>query len=268
VSSTLTSEELAAAVAALDADGYAVVPGVLDGDEVADAVERLWRASEETRRRGGRTHIAHLDPNDRNVRVNNLVDLDPLFARLLGHPAAEAVAAALLGDDFVVSNFSANIALPGSGSMFVHSDQPLVAPEPWLEPWSMNVIWCLSDVRFDNGGTLYMPGSHRFPTRADVPDDVVSKMVAFEAPAGSIVAMEGRVWHTSGANVTADEERPLLFAYYTRSFLRPQWNFAVALRPEVQESLDRTMRYRLGLDVALNVGFAPRLGTATTAGAT
>lgn len=267
MSTALAPEALAAAVAALDADGYAVVPRVLDATEIADAVDRLWQASEETLRRGGRTHIAHLDPNDRNVRVNNLVDLDPVFAQLLGHPTAAAVAAALLGDDFVVSNFSANIALPGSGSMFVHSDQSLVVPEPWLEPWSMNVIWCLSDVRFENGGTLYMPGSHRFRTRADVPDDIQSRMVAFEAPAGSIIAMDGRVWHTSGANITAEEERPLLFAYCTRSFLRPQWNFAVALRPEVQASLDRTMRYRLGLDVALNVGLSPRLGPSTTAGA-
>ena len=86
-----------------------------------------------------------------------------------------------------------------------------------------------------------------------------------EAPAGSIIAMDGRVWHTSGANITTDEERPLLFAYYTRAFLRPQWNFSVSLRPEVQASLDRTMRYRLGLDIALNVGLSPRLGQNPTA---
>ncbi len=265
MNAALAPQAVAEAMASLDAHGYAVVPGVLDEGEVAEAAERLWRAGEESRRRGGRTHIAHLDPNDRNVRVNNLVDLDPVFARLLGHPAAEAVAAALLGDDFVVSNFSANIALPGSGSMFVHSDQSLVVPEPWIEPWSLNVIWCLADVHFQNGGTLYMPGSHRFRTRAEVPDDVQSNMVAFEAPAGSIIAMDGRVWHTSGANITTDEERPLLFAYYTRAFLRPQWNFSVSLRPEVQASLDRTMRYRLGLDIALNVGLSPRLGQNPTA---
>jgi len=85
----------------------------------------------------------------------------------------------------------------------------------------------------------------------------MSQMVAFEAPAGSIVAMEGRVWHTSGSNITVDEDRPMAFAYYTRSFVRPQWNFSVALQPEVQATLDRAMRYRLGLDVALNVVHLP-----------
>jgi ectoine hydroxylase-related dioxygenase (phytanoyl-CoA dioxygenase family) len=78
--------------------------------------------------------------------------------------------------------------------------------------------------------------------------------VPFEAPAGSIVAMEGRVWHTSGANITADEDRPLLFGYYTRPFVRPQWNFSVGLRDEVQAGFSSTMRYRLGFDVGLNLG--------------
>ena len=62
------------------------------------------------------------------------------------------------------------------------------------------------------------------------------------------------MWHTSGANVTADEDRPLLFGYCTRPFVRPQWNHSVALRLEVQAELSPTMRYRLGLDMALNIG--------------
>jgi hypothetical protein len=66
--------------------------------------------------------------------------------------------------------------------------------------------------------------------------------------------MEGRVWHTSGANVTEDEDRPLLFAYYTKPFVRPQWNFGVALRPELQQGFSPIMRYRLGLDPWLNAG--------------
>ena len=42
-------------------------------------------------------------------------------------------------------------------------------PEPWTAPLSCNVIWCLTDVRGDNGATLHIPGSHEYRTRADVP---------------------------------------------------------------------------------------------------
>ncbi|MDY7099709.1 MAG: phytanoyl-CoA dioxygenase family protein [Actinomycetota bacterium] len=244
--------DVSAAVSDLGTNGFAVIGGVLDRSEVDAVVERLWAAAAESERRGIPTRIEGLDPNAANVRVFNLIDLDPVFGELIAHPVAEAVATALLGPDHIVSNFTANIARPGSESMVVHSDQSIVAPEPWLEPWSLNIIWCLCDVRRENGATRYAPGSQRYTTSADLPGDLAERMVPFEAPAGSIVAMEGRVWHTSGANVTDDEDRPLLFGYYTKPFVRPQWNFPVGLRPEVQQGFSPTMRYRLGLDLALN----------------
>jgi fumagillin biosynthesis dioxygenase len=237
----------------VERDGHAVVPGVLSPDAVDDAVARLWAASEESERRGIPAHIETLDPNASNVRVFNLVDLDPLFGELLEHPVADAIVGRVLGPDYIISNFTANIARPGSGSMMIHSDQSIVVPEPWLQPWALNIIWCLSDVRAENGATRYIPGSHRWSTRADLPADLAPLLVPFEAPAGSILAMEGRVWHTSGANVTPDEDRPLLFGYYTKPFVRPQWNFTAALAPEVRERFSPVMRYRLGLDPWLNI---------------
>ena len=113
------------------------------------------------------THIEQLDPNPSNVRVFDLVDLDPLFGDLLEHPVADAVVARFLGPEYIISNFTANIARPGSGSMFIHSDQSLVAPEPWLLPWAINIIWCLSDVRAENGATRHIPGSQRWASRAE-----------------------------------------------------------------------------------------------------
>lgn len=234
-------------------DGVAVVPGVLGREEAADALQRLWAASAESQRRGVSPHIVGLDPNASNVRVFNLIDLDPLFGELIAHPTADAIVAGLLGPSYIVSNFSANIARPGSASMVVHSDLAAVLPEPWTEPHTVNVIWCLTDVHGDNGATLHIPGSHHYTTRADVPADPISHMVPFEASAGSIVVMDGRIWHTSGRNVTADEDRALLFGYYCKPFIRPQWNFTAALSADRQAQMSTLMRYRLGLDPTLNM---------------
>ena len=85
-----------------------------------------------------------LDPNDANVRIFDLIAIDPFFADLIAHPVADRIMSDLLGPDYIVSNFTANIARPGSGSMGVHSDTALVLPEPWLAPVSANVIWCLT----------------------------------------------------------------------------------------------------------------------------
>lgn len=240
---------------ALREDGVAVVPGVLDRQAAADALARLWAASEESRRRGIPPHIVGLDPNAANVRVFDLIELDPLFAELIAHPVADAIVGGLLGSDYIVSNFTANIARPGSASMVVHSDLAAVAPEPWLASQTVNVIWCLTGVRADNGATRYIPGSHRYTTMADLPADPMAAMVPFEAAAGSIIVMEGRVWHTSGSNVTADEDRALLFGYYTKPFLRPQWNFTASLSDARKAAMTPLLRYRLGLDVTLNMAF-------------
>ena len=199
------------------------------------------------------TYIEGLDPNAQNVRVFNLMDLDPIFLDLIQHPLAIATAEHLMGTDFIISNFTANIAKPGSGSMRIHSDLSIVLPEPWHEPWSLNIIWCLDDVTQDNGGTRFLPGSHRFERLSDVPMDITENMTTFEAPAGSVIAMDGRVWHTSGKNITVDEERALLFGYYSRAFIRPQWNHSVALSQETQAALSPQMQHWLGLGISANI---------------
>lgn len=238
---------------ALQENGFCILPDVLDAPALGHARESLTLAAAESRRRSMPTYISDLDPNDANVRVFNLLDLDPLFAKLIAHPAAIGAVRWLLEDDFIISNFTANTAKPGSGSMAVHSDLAIVIPEPWHAPWSVNAIWCLDDVYADNGATLYLPGSHHFQRRSELPEDPKQAMVPFEAEAGSLIIMEGRLWHTSGENRTEDQDRALLFGYYVRSFIRPQWNFNVGLSETTKAQLSPELRRWLGLGLTANV---------------
>ncbi|HEY5646213.1 MAG TPA: phytanoyl-CoA dioxygenase family protein [Pseudomonadales bacterium] len=240
-------------------EGVCVVPDVLSPAETRHARDALLEAVAAYRAHGGETFMPVLDPNDRNVRVFNLLEHHPAFRQLILHPTATALVEALLGEHWMISNFTANIALPGSGSMALHSDQALVAPEPWLAPWSMNVIWCLDDVYEANGATRYLPGSQQFRSRADLPVSARADTRAFEAPAGSILAMDGRVWHTSGANVTGNAQRALLFGYYSLDFLRPQVNWNAVLSDPVQCGLGGELRERLGLGPAANVRHAAEI---------
>lgn len=238
--------------------GWCVLPGVLSRAE-ADAVRaRLWLAAEESRRRGRDTYIRGLDPNDRNVRVFNLLDLDAVFIDLIQHPVAIDVVQTLLGPHFIISNFTANIALPGSQSMRLHSDQSIVVPEPWYHPWAINVIWCLDDVDEENGATRFIPGSHTARWRSELPADASERTMPFQAEAGAVVAMDGRLWHTSGANISADRQRALLFGYYSSSFIRGQQNWNASLRPETVEMLSPQLREWLGLVEQANVKLSVR----------
>ena len=251
--------ELAQAKAHLRTAGWCVIPDVLDAARTVEVLGSLWAAAREFERRGQQTWMPVLDPNPSNVRVFYLLELDAIFRDLIQHPTAVEMVREVLGEEFLISNFTANIARPGSKSMALHSDQSLVTPEPWAHPWAVNIIWCLTDVRFENGATLFIPGSHKWRTREDVPADADSQLIPFEAKAGSILVMAGRMWHTSGANITADEDRALLFGYYAAPFLRPQVNWNAALSAETQAGLSPQMHDWLGLGVTANTGLTADL---------
>jgi hypothetical protein len=237
----------------LEAHGFCVVEDVLTAVEVSGIREKLLDAATESNRRGVPTYIPSLDPNDANVRVFNLLDLDPIFLELMERPEAIEFVKKLVGDDFIVSNFTANIARPGAKSMHAHSDLGIVFPGPWLKPWSMNVLWCLDDVHQDNGATRYLPNSHKITYAKDVPHDMLDNMRSFNAKAGSIIIMDGRLWHTSGENVTEKEERAIVFGYYSAAFLRPQVNWNVLLAESTQRNLSSHTRRWLGLNGTANM---------------
>jgi ectoine hydroxylase-related dioxygenase (phytanoyl-CoA dioxygenase family) len=241
-------------------NGFCVVEGALSGEALETIRSALDGAVDHMRRSGEATHDTRLDPNDANIRVHDLPVRDPAFIDLLRVPAAMQAVDAVLGANVLLSNFTANIALPGSAPMALHSDQALVIPEPWNQPWAINIIWCLDDIDADNGATRYLPGSHRYRTFADVPDDAADKLKAFEAPAGSFVAMEGRVWHTSGSNITEDRQRRLIFAYYSMDFIRPQINWALKVSQATKDAMDDDARKLLGLGTSANT----RIGGALT----
>ncbi|KAK3718583.1 hypothetical protein LTR37_005087 [Vermiconidia calcicola] len=238
----------------LQKEGWVVIPDILTAEEADHVNARLWKAKEAGEQRGDLTHINWLDPNPSNIRVFYLMELEKVFRDLISHPVAVDMVRSVLGEDFLISNFTANIARPGSKSMALHSDQSIVVPDPWKEVWAMNCIWCLSDVYKSNGATMYIPGSNTWTSRSDVPSNAPDLLVPFEAKKGSVICMDARVWHTSGANVTADVDRPLLFGYYTKPFLRQQVNWTAKLPQEIKDEVSDDMFQWLGLGPAANVG--------------
>lgn len=253
------TDTLEAAKDHLRQEGWCVIPGVLSEARNKEVLDRLWAAREASEKQGDPTRLAQLDPNESNIRVFYLMQLDPIFRELIQHSVAIDMVKSVLGENFLISNFTANIARPGSKSMGLHSDMSLVVPDPWKEIWALNVIWCLTDVYFENGATLYIPGSNKIVYQTEVPKNARQLLRPFEAKAGSIIVMDGRVWHTSGANITKDQDRSLLFAYYTSPHLRQQVNWAVKLPEEVKHELSPEMTDWLGLRVDANMGMVRKL---------
>ncbi len=246
----------AAVVERFHDDGWAVLPDVLSEEEVHAARSALVDAAAACEERGMPVRLEDLDPGGRNIRVYDLLAHGRVFAELAAHPRVLPYVEALLGPDVILSNFTANTALPGSGSMNAHNDQSTVMPEPWPTLETMNAIWCLHDVDEENGATRYLPGSHHFESFAEVPQDPKEGMAAFGADAGSVILMHGRLWHTSGENRSADRDRALLFAFYSSGFLRPQTNWWRSLPADVQSRLSPRLRALCCLDFGNMAGGA------------
>lgn len=127
----------------------------------------------------------------------------------------------VLGEEFLVSNFPANIARPGSRSMALHSNQSMMLPEPWLDVWAVNVKWCLTRMTKENGATLYISGSNKWTRWEDV-------FCECSGPADPVRGGRrrcpnhrwSRLWRGSGSKVTEDEDRATLSTYQSAPYIR------------------------------------------------
>lgn len=228
----------------LDEHGFCVVPDILSNAQVSDVRARLLIAAEQSERDNVPTRGYPFDADRINRRVFHLFNLDPIFVELIEHDAALEFVHHVLGESFLISNFSANITAPGNQRMQLHADQGYVPP-PWpAQALAVNVAWVLDDFTEENGGTRYVPESHRAGTGPEV--GAAYDSIAIEAPAGSLLVMDGRLWHQTGTNETSDCERAALFAYYVARWIRPQINWNAALWPGVAAGLSPRFLDRLG----------------------
>jgi hypothetical protein len=230
--------------------GLCIIPDLLTGPALQRTRDALYRAADADRLRG-REQKFGLDygDDDTNQRVWNVLGRDPLFEDLVEHPTALAFVRAVLGWPALLGNISANITGPGGGEMVLHADQIFV-PEPWSkEPQGLNVAWCLDDFTEENGATRIVPGSHRL-NRAPRPDEAAVATVPLEAPAGSAVVFESRVWHKTGFNRTRDQRRAGVFAWYTKPIYRTQENWFLSLSPSFRQVASEEMLVLLGFKTA------------------
>ena len=111
VQPAVPTSDLEQARADLDARGYCVIPGVLSKAEVAALKARLGEQARGEDARGVGFHDG--GPARTNQRVWMLMNKGRVFRDLMLHPAVDSLMGYLLGPDFLVSSFTANVAGPG-----------------------------------------------------------------------------------------------------------------------------------------------------------
>ncbi len=209
-----------------------------------------------------------------NQRVWMLVNKGRIFRQILFTARVRAVVDHLLGNDYQLSSYSANIAKPGGVAMNLHTDQwwmpnptergpsPLPAGSitrqhtnlegekspPMIAPCvCVNVMWMLCDFSAENGGTRFVPGSH-LRGRPPQEQDAGGQTLAAEGPAGTAMVFDGRLWHGTGANVSDINRYGLLTTFCGPQF-RPQENFTIGTRPEVLAEASPELLALLGFKI-------------------
>lgn len=226
-------------VDALERDGYAIVPGVVDPDEVAATRAELREVLADIPT--GRNDFEGLSSR----RIYALFAKTRAFDRWAIDPVVLGVVDAVIGQSQLSAPTGIDIG-PGEAAQVFHRDDGIY---PLAEPHGevvLNTMWALDDFTRENGATRFATGSHRWePGRYPERGDEIARAVM---PAGSVAFYRGRVWHSGGANRT-DRPRLGVILEYAAAWLRPQENHVIAVAPEVVATLPVALQELLGYGI-------------------
>jgi len=214
---TLALNDIEGATNAMHEDGYALIPNVLNTEEVTAA-----RAAIDRLQPFGLDGSSWSELNDHFKCVFNR---DRLWLSYLDRQGIVDLAEALMGDQCHIIGMTAWKSFPGYDGWRVHTDQLFVPvpetvfadPNFKLPVWICTAHFYLSDITENLCPTYIIPGSHksgREPNKGEetwsdrAPEPVLCK-------AGDVLFFRSEIWHSGGKNTTKDCTRYLLQVHYS-----------------------------------------------------
>ncbi|MBK35151.1 MAG: hypothetical protein CME26_06425 [Gemmatimonadetes bacterium] len=277
---TFESTDLEAAKEHLNTHGYCIVEQAISKAEAGSLRDRLMGQAEAE---------AELDHTrilpDKKQILAFLINKGQGFRDLLFHPVMRELVDHVLGDLYLLSSYNGHIANPG-GTRIFHTDQwwmPLPTNtrkeslirtgsitrdhhrghyafgEAGMDPVTIapactcNVMWTVDDFTAQNGATIVVPGSHLFGRQPDPELDEDAGWIPAVAPAGSFIVLDGRVWHSTGANVSDRTCIGLTTNFCSWQF-RQQENLIMGVSDEVLESASDEFLDLIGFQPAFGYG--------------
>jgi ectoine hydroxylase-related dioxygenase (phytanoyl-CoA dioxygenase family) len=163
------------------------------------------------------------------LRTYNLLAKDPVFQQMPVHAAVLPLVEQVLDPGCLLSGMTAIDIGPGERPQPIHPDDlVMTVPRPH-PPLMCTSLWALTDFTDANGATRILPASHRESGRPD-PDH---PSIPAEMAAGSVLVIDGGLWHGGGGNTTADEWRIGVNVQYCAGFCRPQQNQYLGVPREI-----------------------------------
>ena len=235
----------------LDQRGFLLLENLIPADTTTELREHALALAEAEQKAGkGHSYLA----NGSAQRVWNLVGKGEIFEEAIQQPKMLAAMEYLLGADCTLSSFTVNVLYPGAPDAGLHIDYPLSGlptPRPNF-PMVANSVWFLDDWTLENGATRCVTGSHRRLEALPEPGVDYDDALQMCGPRGSVLIVNGAIWHGSSENRT-NEPRVGLLGFFCRSILKPQQAHLELVSDDVISRATPTLRRLLGLDSLPNV---------------
>ena len=185
-------------------EGWCVLDSVIPPDKVANVRDAVLEVS----RKGP-------DAGKPRIGIGGLIAKTQEFAPYIAEERLLGVAHARLGKPIRISMTHGIVTEPGYGRANWHGDWPfslrqdtkVLHPYPIDVPMHITTLWALTEFSENTGGTLIVPGSHRFRNNPSGDngygehETVPSEMQPRMEP-GDVLMIDSRVWHTNGDNVS------------------------------------------------------------------
>jgi ectoine hydroxylase-related dioxygenase (phytanoyl-CoA dioxygenase family) len=250
----------------MDAWGYCILADVISDALRKDTLERLIEQAAIEREqgvawlgsggRGGQTWVGSPEegePFPPWQGVRTLINKGRVFLDVVrSAKLAELNTHIFRKQPWCLTSSNGVIIRNGAVPTVIHTDQghvPFETPMPVIT----NTMICLTEFTPDNGATRVTPGTHRFPAPRIEFDEALQdgvnpeeiEQIAVEAPPGSAILFEGRLWHSSGPS-TSDEVRYSMTAAYGLACMRQHDNYPASLHDTVYQGLNAQDRELLG----------------------
>jgi ectoine hydroxylase-related dioxygenase (phytanoyl-CoA dioxygenase family) len=214
-------ENLMAAVHAIHKDGYVVLGGVVDLDELdalkpkleEDTIELFHRIGPENAKDNYLGHLSQAMPRSK----------EHIFRDIVTNPFVIQVTSYILGPGVHNHFYNCNTNMPGSGRQPLHRDAPHLGWDPVNVITSIIVNISLIDVDLTNGATELWPGTHRLPGSTRIQEKEELKFRETNPPVymlskkGDAVLRDPRMWHRGVSN-NSTIPRHMIAMVHSRSY--------------------------------------------------
>ncbi len=248
---------LASHLEALDRDGYTILEGVIEPDRIERIRERVREIEQKTL---PEEESGPPVDGSSQLRTAGLLRLDPLFWEIPIHPEVLPVVEGRLAPGCLLTTFSAIDVLPGKNKQPVHPDDALIPLERPHQPIVCTCMWAITDFTEANGATRLLPGSHHASSAPDYAREYEGMLPAIMS-AGSVLVIDGSLWHQAADNTTENESRLGLQASYCAGWIRPFTNHFLSIPQETAARFPDRLIELLGYST-----FNGAIGTISTPG--